>query len=449
MSITVNELKNPYFHMWVFVCILQSLVASWAYLRCFKIKVPKAVVYFFVVFSYTFLPVGIKLLINGNTINVISPIFGIIFPIVLLSLVTYGSKIKIGIFSILNLLLDSIVETILHITMNNIGMYTSVTELNYERVMVSILFLFIITPIKYIMAVIWSKAVNKAVIRISWMFIVFPIAQALAYSAMMLQNLYWNEHSFSSFYFILAAMIIFAISDILFLYFISDFEKKKHLEQELKTIEYTRMLEEKHYETIEAKRYETAKIRHDIKNQIIVMRNLIMSGKLNDAEELIDSLEKNIDNTKEYEYCSVPIVNAIISEKSTICEMNDIDFTADICLEQIDGISKNHLCCIFSNLIDNAIKETEKIELLTDRRIEIKAAQKHSYTLIRCENTVPKDTVNQKLDPQKSSGYGLKILRDIALEYNGSFDIEIKDGICTAVVAVTSENAVIDERKEK
>lgn len=447
MNITVTELNNSFFHIWVFVCILQTLVSGWAYLHCFKIKWFKAIVYLITALSYAVFPISIKLLINGNRTNVISPILGIILPIVFLSLVTYGSKIKIGIFCIVNLLLDSIVETLLHIALNVVGMLTTAHSFNYERVMVSILFLFVITPIKYLMAIIWNKIINKSDIKISWIFIVFPVAQAIAYLAMMLQNLYWNEHSFSSFYFILAAMIIFAVSDILFLYFISDFEKKKRLEQELKTTEYTRMLEEKHYETIEAKRYETAKIRHDIKNQIIVMRNLIMSGKLSDAEGLIDSLEKSIDNTKEYEYCSIPIVNAIISEKSTLCEMNDIDFKADICLNQLDCVSKNHLCCIFSNLIDNAIKETKKIELITDRRIEIKAAQKHSYTLIRCENTVPEGTENKKLDPQKSSGYGLKILRDIALEYNGSFDIEIKDCVCTAIVAVTADTEERDTKR--
>ena len=98
MNIAVAELKNPYFYMWLFVCALQSLVSGWAYLRCFKIKSPKAVVYFFMALSYTFLPIGIKLLINGNSINVISPALGTIVPVVLLAFVTYDSKIKIGIF---------------------------------------------------------------------------------------------------------------------------------------------------------------------------------------------------------------------------------------------------------------------------------------------------------------------------------------------------------------
>ena len=134
-----------------------------------------------------------------------------------------------------------------------------------------------------------------------------------------------------------------------------------------------------------------------------------------------------------------PIVNAIIGEKATLCEMNDIAFRADIHLEKPDGISKNHLCSIFFNLLDNAIKETVKLDDVSARHIEIKAAQKHSVILISCKNPVPGNIENCKLDPQKSSGYGLKILSDIAIRYDGSFDIDITDGICTAVIAVVTD----------
>lgn len=444
MNISVTELNNPYFYMWVLICILHTAVTSWAYFRCLKIKVSKPVLYLIMAFGYALLPILLKFLFVGKALYLI-PLLCLSVPIILTILITADSKIKVIMFNVVSLLIDSIVEIMLHIMLRSFDFYADVFKYNSEKVMISVLMLFLVTPLKYIMAAVWNRIVNKSDNKISWMFIVFPIAQAMAYTAMMLQNLYWNERSFSSFYLILAAMLIFAVSDIFFLYFITDFEKKKILEQELKTIEYTRLLEEKHYESIEAKRYESAKIRHDIKNQLAAMQILISSGKLSDTKELMIELEKSIDNNKEYEYCSVPIVNAIIGEKATLCEMNDIAFRADIRLKKPDGISKNHLCSIFSNLLDNAIKETVKLDDVSDRHIEIKAAQKHSIILISCKNPVPSGAENRKLDPQKSSGYGLKILHDIAMQYDGNFDIEIADGICTAVIAVVTN---ISDTKE-
>ncbi|MDY2847484.1 MAG: GHKL domain-containing protein [Oscillospiraceae bacterium] len=438
MNIAVTELKNPYFYMWVFICILQTAVTSWAYLRCLKVKVSKPVLYLVMAFGYAVLPIMLRFIMVGKAINLV-PFLTLAVPIILTILITADSKIKVIMFNVISLLIDSIVEIMLHIMIRSFDFYANMFKYDSEKVMISVLLLFLVTPLKYIMAAVWNRIVNKSENKISWSFIVFPIAQALAYTAMMLQNLYWNERSFSSFYLILAAMLIFAVSDIFFLYFITDLEKKKSLEQELKTIEYTRLLEEKHYETIEAKRYETAKIRHDIKNQLAAMQILISSGKLSDTKELMAELEKSIDNTKEYEYCSVPIVNAIIGEKATLCEMNNIILTADIRLDAPEGIAKNHLCCIFSNLLDNAIKAAVKLDDVSDRHIQIKAAQKHNVILISCKNLVPCNSENRKLDPQKSSGYGLKILRDIAMQYNGSFDIESADGTCTAVIAIVTD----------
>ncbi|MGN1415591.1 MAG: hypothetical protein ACI4XF_02020, partial [Oscillospiraceae bacterium] len=50
---------------------------------------------------------------------------------------------------------------------------------------------------------------------------------------------------------------------------------------------------------------------------------------------------------------------------------------------------------------------------------------------------------------QKSSGYGLKILRDMAMQYYGSFDIEIADGVCTAVIAIVTDICDIKETNIK
>lgn len=436
--ITTETFSNPYFYMWAFVCILQSAVTAWAYLRCFAVTVPKYIFYFFIIFGTSILPI-ISRFFPGR-LSAISHIFGLAVPILLCMPFTKGSKIKPLIFFAVSLLLDSIVEAIIQIILYVSGNSIPITAYNYEKFVMAIFFLFTITPVKYVMAILWNKIINKNYSEhIRLMFIVFPIAQILAYTCMMFQNVYWQSDSFSSFYFLLAAMVIFALSDIMFLYFISDFEKKKVLEQEIKTIEYTRLTEEKHYESIEAKRYEAAKIRHDMKNQIMAMRELISSGKISDAGSLINKLEQDIDNTKEYEYCGIPIVNAVIGEKFALCKINNIKFETDICFQLSEKIAKTHICCIFANLLDNAINANLKIENHSERYITIKGIQKNSYIVIGCKNPVSYGTENGKLIPEQSQGYGLKILRDIALQYNGSFDIEIENGICFASIAIDSD----------
>ena len=44
------------------------------------------------------------------------------------------------------------------------------------------------------------------------------------------------------------------------------------LEREVSSLKYARQLEEQHFKQIEEKRYEVAKIRHDINNQLIAIK---------------------------------------------------------------------------------------------------------------------------------------------------------------------------------
>ncbi len=433
-----DSFTNPYFYMWFFICILQSFITSWAFLRCFKVKVSKPVVYILVALTSSVIPVVVRYL--TNSFSALATLTFVATEIISCIFITYGSRFKVTVFFIANLFIDTICELFIHLCMG--GALASMDDFTTDRVIASTMFIFVSTVAKYIFSTAWKKIVNKdTTSRLNWVFIIFPSAQMLACLAMMLQFVFKKNDIMTSLYFIFTAMMIFVISDVIFLKFITDFEKKKVLEQELRTMEYTRIIEEKHYENIEAKRYETAKIRHDIKNQIITMRHLISEGQLSDAEELINGLEKSLDSTKEYEYCSVPVVNAVIAEKTTLCEISGIDFSADISLDKPESIAKNHLCCIFSNLIDNAIKENIKINNPVKEYITLKANRQGEKIVINCRNPVEDNSPDRKLDPSASTGYGLKILRDIALQYNGIFDIEIKDGTCDATVVLAEMSA--------
>ena len=56
------------------------------------------------------------------------------------------------------------------------------------------------------------------------------------------------------------SFITFIVADIVYMYFISDIEKKAVLEREVNSLKYARQLEEQHFKQIEEKRYEVAKI---------------------------------------------------------------------------------------------------------------------------------------------------------------------------------------------
>ncbi len=434
----VSVFLNPYFYAWWVICVVQSCVTAWAYLRCFTSKVPKIWIYIVIVIATSNAPIIFKhVLLNFNSL---SSILSVLSNIVACMILTHGSKTRILLFFVVNYVLDSMTEIIIHIIYGDL--YSSIYAYDPPKVAGTFLFLIISFVLKYLMSEAWIRISRKTTDdHLNWQFVIFPSAQMIACAPIMIQSI-WNRNSDleRSVNLVIIGMLIMIVSNVLFLKVISDFERKTALEQTLRDSEYTRSLEEKHYESIEAKRHETEEIRREIRLQISAVKELVAGGNTDGAEAIISGIESRLDLTREHEYCSVPVVNAVIGEKNSICANNGIDFSADISIDGLESVPKNQLCCIFSNLIDNAIKAVVPIDENDRRSISILGRRKGNFLIINCKNSVAKTVPDGKLEPSRSKGYGLKILRDIASHYNGRFDIEIINGICTATVMLESEH---------
>lgn len=158
----------------------------------------------------------------------------------------------------------------------------------------------------------------------------------------------------------LIGMVLLGVVDCIFLFYLTDIERNKQLKQEIGRMEYAYSVEQEHYRLIENKRYEIAKIRHDIKNQLVSVKQLVKTGNFEEAGLVLNGIEKTLDETVEYNFCSIPIINAVLQRKKQECEQKSIAFEADISISETGIIEPAHLCSIFSNLLDNAIHANEK-----------------------------------------------------------------------------------------
>ena len=189
-------------------------------------------------------------------------------------------------------------------------------------------------------------------------------------------------------------------------------------------------LEHVHYQEIESKREEVAKIRHDINNQILTARHLISGGDTERSEHMLDQLMEQVSATKEYPYCAVPIINAILNEKNRLCEQHQIDLIADLFFPSDLHVDDVMLCSLFSNLLDNAIHAVEEMDP-GKRWIRISAIMEGGFLVVKTRNP------SGKPEPvRRGHGKGTVILREIAEMYGGMYQTEYRDGIFTAVVNI-------------
>lgn len=213
--------------------------------------------------------------------------------------------------------------------------------------------------------------------------------------------------------------------------------EKDDLERELLGLKHQSALERQHYENVEARREEIAKIRHDYNNILNAILGLLHTCKVEEAEELVSGLLSRVELTKEYPYCGIPVVNVVLSEKEQECRRLEIRFCADLLFPENVAVDPIDLCRVFSNLLDNAIHATARFPG-EQKVIVLHVGIQGDYLIIRCDN--PAQDASE--EPPARKGYGMKILKDIAQRYEGSVQTEFTDGRFIARVVLLTTPGV-------
>ena len=133
------------------------------------------------------------------------------------------------------------------------------------------------------------------------------------------------------------------------------------------------------------------------------------------------SLLHKIEATKEYPYCEIPIINVILSEKKKECEEKKINLNVDIRIPETNSVKQMDICSVYSNLMDNAIRANSNND--GNGWIHLTTAVVGEYLIIKCVNYAEKEPGRTPV----GSGYGLKILQDIADRYHGNFQTVYKN----------------------
>lgn len=188
-------------------------------------------------------------------------------------------------------------------------------------------------------------------------------------------------------------------------------------------------LEQAHYAAIEARREEMSQIRQSYNGILAKVLELLQSGAAGEAEKILNELSIRIAATREYPFCPIPVINAVLTEKQQQCKEYGIPFHADLLLPDTVSVSDLDLCSAFSNLMDNAIRVCRQ-ETAPDISLSCRVIQ--GYLVIKCMNP-SKKAPGGKPD---NTGYGLKILRDIAARYQGNFFMEYRSGMVTAQLSL-------------
>ena len=147
-----------------------------------------------------------------------------------------------------------------------------------------------------------------------------------------------------------------------------------------------------------------------------------------EARDMISSVSRTIDETRENVYCDIPVVNAVLSEKDRLCHEKGITLTVDLALPAGLTVESIHLCSIFGNLLDNAIRGAEAAGAERPA-VSLRSLREGDYLFLKVTNPSPPPQ-----PPREGRGLGTQILTELAQRYGGDYQTEYKDGVFSAVV---------------
>lgn len=184
---------------------------------------------------------------------------------------------------------------------------------------------------------------------------------------------------------------------------------------------------EKDIETILDMQKQGSKQRHEFKNIIILMKELIHDGNYEYAEQILDRYVLEHSTTYSPEIVSNNIViNYLLNRKLNQCKDCGIDMSCYV-LGNISGVDDMDMYILLENLCDNAIEASEKCD---NPVIQLQILPEGKKLYIEIGNSTKENVLKNNPDMNTtkedtgSHGFGLMNVRDIIEKYEGKFNYE-------------------------
>ncbi len=163
----------------------------------------------------------------------------------------------------------------------------------------------------------------------------------------------------------------------------------------------------------------TRSFRHDIKNHITVIKELLQAGKLEQAVSYIEDMD---DMAEQMSFpCSTnnPVVDILVGNKLGIAKSMGINADCHLQLPSPCGLRDIDLCIVLSNALDNAIHACKNQEEGTEKYILVSGRIQGDFFMLEVENSCcEKDAVK--------TGTGLSNVKTVAGKYGGAMSIETR-----------------------
>ena len=185
---------------------------------------------------------------------------------------------------------------------------------------------------------------------------------------------------------------------------------------------------EDYYNKVEENQKNIREIRHNLINQIIVLKSQVNEGNVSDSNKIMDDIISETQQNGWGIYTENVPINAILNAKINQGELYGIRCELDVKVPKDLNIDMRDIGTVLGNTLDNAIEACSMLEK-GDKLININIYCKNNNMTIYIKN--PKNVTGTAINTWKKDkdnhGLGLKSVRKVVSKYNGIITNEDKN----------------------
>lgn len=221
-------------------------------------------------------------------------------------------------------------------------------------------------------------------------------------------------------------MVVFLL--ILLIVFFIVFTRFKLAESEKEMIEIRTNLLEDNYKNLKELYREKSQNFHDFNNHLNLIYNYIHTGKIENALDYIEKISKPSRAVKQYVWSGNEVIDFILNSKIEKAREFNIKVEVKADIVENEYIRPLDICVILSNLLDNAIEASSKVEDQEERYIEVMLRTVNNIIMLRIHNSLKElPTIKNKIfvttkKTKDTHGWGLRSVETAVRRYGGFID---------------------------